>query len=71
MKKHSQNFENLKRCVETDIADWSTANKLTELEQREQMQNTIYGIVRAALFVLSSDEYFEFTEFIHDKGFNH
>jgi hypothetical protein len=29
----------------------------------------VYGIVRAALFVLSYQEYQDFVEFIHEKGY--
>lgn len=71
MKKHTQNFEKLTQCVDATINGWSKADMLTEIEQRAEAQNIIYGIVRAALYVLNTDEYFDFTTYVHGKGFNH
>ncbi len=70
MKKHSKNYTNLVASVVSEIEDWRRT-QCSEIEQRIHVQETIYGITRAALFVLSTDEYNDFVMFIHEKGFNH
>lgn len=70
MKKHSKNYTNLVASVVSEIEDWKRT-QCSEIEQRIHVQETIYGITRAALFVLSTDEYNDFIMFIHEKGFDH
>ncbi len=70
MKKHSKNYTNLVASVVSEIEDWRRT-QCSEIEQRIHVQKTIYGITRAALFVLSTDEYNDFVMFIHEKGFDH
>lgn len=70
MKKHSKNYTNLVASVVSEIEDWRRT-QCSEIEQRIHVQETIYGIARAALFVLSTDEYNDFVMFIHEKGFDH
>ena len=70
MKKHSKNYTNLVASVTSEIEDWRRT-QCSEIEQRIHVQETIYGITRAALFVLSTDEYNDFVMFIHEKGFDH
>lgn len=70
MKKHSKNYTNLVASVVSEIEDWRRT-QCSEIEQRIHVQETIYGITRAALFVLSTDEYNDFVMFIHEKGFDH
>lgn len=70
MKKHSKNYINLVASVVSEIEDWRRT-QCSEIEQRIHVQGTIYGITRAALFVLSTDEYNDFVMFIHEKGFDH
>ena len=71
MKKRTALFEKLCRCVDQCVNNWSKADKITPLEQREHAQQTIYGIVFAALYVLTTEEYFDFITYVHDKGFDH
>lgn len=70
MKKYSKNYINLVASVVSEIEDWRRT-QCSEIEQRIHVQETIYGITRAALFVLSTDEYNDFVMFIHEKGFDH
>ena len=70
MKKHSKNYTNLVASVVSEIEDWRRT-QCSEIEQQIHVQETIYGITRAALFVLSTDEYNDFVMFIHEKGFDH
>lgn len=43
----------------------------SEIEQRVHVQELVYGIAKAALYVLSYQEYQDFIEFIHGKGYSH
>ncbi len=70
MKQHSKNYTNLVASVVSEIEDWRRT-QCSEIEQRIHVQETIFGITRAALFVLSTDEYNDFVMFIHEKGFDH
>lgn len=70
MNKHSKNYTNLVASAVSEIEDWRRT-QCSEIEQRIHVQETIYGITRAALFVLSTDEYNDFVMFIHEKGFDH
>ena len=70
MKKHSKNYTNLVASVVSEIEDWRRT-QCSEIEQPIHVQEMIYGITRAALFVLSTDEYNDFVMFIHEKGFDH
>lgn len=70
MKQHSKNYTKLVASVVSEIEDWKRT-QCSEIEQRIHVQETIFGITRAALFVLSTDEYNDFVMFIHEKGFDH
>lgn len=70
MKKHTVNYSNLVACVVSEIDGWRRTS-CTEIEQRIHVQEQIYGIVKAALFVLSTNEYQDFVQFVHEKGYEH
>lgn len=70
-KKHTVLFDKFCKCVDQCVNNWSKADKITPLEQREHAQRTIYGIVFAALYVLTTEEYFAFVNYVHEKGFDH
>ena len=70
MKKHTVNYSNLVTCVVSEIDGWRRTS-CTEIEQRIHVQEQIYGIVKAALFVLSTNEYQDFVQFVHEKGYEH
>lgn len=71
MKKHTQNFEHFCKCIDNTVEQWHRADRITELERRERIQQTLYGVAHAALYVLNGDEYHDIVEYIHSKGFNH
>ena len=64
-------YDRLIKAVDATINGWQGADRLTDLEQRAHAQNIIYGIVKAALYVLPEDKYHELVSYIHSKGFNH
>lgn len=68
---NSQIYDRLVKCIDATINGWSRADRATELEQRAHAQQTIYGIVTAALYVLPEEEYHQLVSYIHEKGFNH
>lgn len=70
MKKHTVNYSNLVACVVSEIDGWRRTS-CTEIEQRIHVQEQIYGIVKAALFVLSTNEYQDFVQYVHEKGYEH
>ena len=70
MKKHTVNYSNLVACVVSEIDGWRRTS-CTEIEQRVHVQEQIYGIVKAALFVLCTNEYQDFVQFVHEKGYEH
>lgn len=70
MKKHTVNYTNLVACVVSEIDGWRRTS-CTEIEQRIHVQEQIYGIVKAALFVLNANEYQDFVQFVHEKGYEH
>ena len=70
-KKHTKNYERFCETVNRATTYWNTADRISEIEQRERNQRLIYGITFAALHVLSSEEYHDLVEYIHSKGFNH
>ena len=70
MKKHTANYSRFVACVISEIDQWRRT-ECTEIEQHVHVQSQIYGITRAALFLLSTDEYQDFVQFIHEKGFSH
>ena len=70
MKKHTNNYDKLVACILSEIDQWRRT-QCSEIEQRVHVQEMVYGIVRAALFVLSYQEYQDFIEFIHEKGYSH
>lgn len=71
MQTISKNFERLCECIDSTVNGWQRADRLSQIEQRERAQSIIYGIARAALYVLNEEEYHAFVEYIHGKGFNH
>lgn len=70
MVKHSKTYTDLVNCVEATIDGWRKT-QCSEIEQRVHVQELIYGIAKAALYVLSYQEYQDFIEFIHGKGYSH
>ena len=70
MKKHTANYSKLVACVISEIDGWRRTS-CTEIEQRIHVQEMIYGIVKAAFYVLSTDEYQDFVMFVHEKGYQH
>ena len=69
--KASDLYDRFKTCIDATINGWNRADLATEIEQRAHAQQTIYGIVQAALYVLPESEYHELVNYIHEKGFNH
>lgn len=70
MVKHSKTYTDLVNCVEATIDGWRKT-QCSEIEQRVHVQELVYGIAKAALYVLSYQEYQDFIEFIHEKGYSH
>lgn len=70
MDKHSKTYTDLVNCVEATIEGWRKT-QCSEIEQRVHVQELAYGIAKAALYVLSYQEYQDFIEFIHEKGYSH
>lgn len=71
MENPSQNYNNFIKAVDTVVNDNGTVYGLTELENRERNQERINGIVTAAIYVLSGDEYRALTRYIKECGFNY
>lgn len=70
MVKHSKTYTDLVNCVDATIDGWRKT-QCSEIEQRVHVQELVYGIAKAALYVLSYQEYQDFIEFIHEKGYSH
>lgn len=70
MDKHSLAYSRLVDCVNATIDGWKRT-QCSEIEQRVHVQELVYGIAKAALYVLSYQEYQDFIEFIHGKGYSH
>lgn len=68
---HSKNYERFRECIDNTIKNWHAADLVTEIERRERIQRTIYGIMTAALWLLPGNEYHDLVEYVHEQGFNH
>jgi hypothetical protein len=59
MVKHSKTYTDLVNCVEATIDGWRKT-QCSEIEQRVHVQELVYGIAKAALYILSYQEYQDF-----------
>lgn len=64
-------LDKFKKAIDHEDNSWRRCDKLSEIEQRANAQEMIYGIVEAGLFVLPEGQYHELVEYVHSKGFNH
>lgn len=69
--KNSEIYERFCKAIDATINGWRVADRITELERRDHIQQIIYGITTSALYVLPEPEYHELVNYIHEKGFNH
>lgn len=51
-------YERLLKCARTDRKNWSKCDKLSSIEQDCKYYAVFEGIKRAALYLLSTDDYF-------------
>ena len=64
--KHTKVYIDFQKCVESEIANWQKT-KLTTIEQTTFYYPVLSGIVRAAMYILKTEEYLEFTKWIRDN----
>lgn len=58
--------ERLWKAIETDVTQWEKT-RLSRLEQYLHYQPVIEGVLRAALFILPTDEYLKFSHEVQKK----
>lgn len=64
------NFERLAKAVDQTVNDWNKTT-LNDIEKWSTEELIIWGIVKAALYVLNFDDYNKLKQYIYDKyGYN-
>ena len=65
-----KNLERLKKAVDQTVNDWNKT-RLNDIEKWSTEELIIWGIVKAALYVLNFDDYDKLKQYIYDKyGYN-
>jgi hypothetical protein len=59
-------LERCKKCVDSEFTNWEKT-RLSSAEKRETEEYIAWGIVHLALYILPTEEYFEFKKYIYDK----
>lgn len=63
----SKLLERCKECVDSEFISWEKTTRLSDKEKRDIEEHIAWGIVHLALYILSTDEYYEFKQYIYDK----
>ena len=61
-------YSKLMKAVDSEIESWGKADKLTPIEQAIEYNAVISGIVKSALYLLPTEEYFSFRDEVRQKG---
>jgi len=70
MKKLSEKFERAKKCIDQIVNEWDRTT-LTDLEKYSMEMYIIWGAFDMALYMLSTDEYYELKEYVYQRyGYN-
>lgn len=62
--------DRLIKAAESDIINWRKADKLTPIEQETEILRILWGIQRAALFLLPEKEYYKFNDELRKRGYS-
>ena len=62
--------DRLIKAAESDIINWRKADKLTPIEQETVILHILWGIQRAALFLLPEKDYYEFNDELRKRGYS-